>query len=276
MDGSCRLTLDYRDSRYCTRSFCCRRRQPQVERGVVVLDHGEQVREPAVVVEAALLVASTGRPAGWSGTCGSASGRPGSCRCRSRWPVCRFQPGSVNSRRHVAGRALGLAVEQRLAARGRHRVERALRRRRRRQRELVGLQRRAASGVTRSTGAVTCPKPVLAPRSGTASALSSRGSKNVPWPCISRIATNAFQYGDRAPAGPGVQVDARPDRTPAGSASPPSCRRAGTPCRPGTARRRTCPVPSASSTLCTVATSVCSSVGDRLQVRRQRRRSRRR
>src|SRR5207248_2732624 len=49
-------------------------------------------------------------------------------------------------------------------------------------------------GVTRSGLATTCPKPFAA-AIGNCLALSSRGSKNVPWPCISSTATNAFQYG---------------------------------------------------------------------------------
>ena len=71
----------------------------------------------------------------------------------------------------------------------------------------------------------------------------SRGSKNVPLPCISRLATKAFQCVTEPQP---VQVCRfTPARPKAGGISVAAARRPdGTPCRRGSARRRTCPAPS--------------------------------
>src|ERR1043166_3834041 len=99
--------------------------QVQVEHVVVVLHHCLEGREPAVVVEAALLVAP------------QPSQRGGAVHVRRR--AVRLEVADADGfagdqvlarlgegRRHVAGRALRLPVEQRLAAGGGHRVERPL------------------------------------------------------------------------------------------------------------------------------------------------------
>ena len=187
-----------------------------------MVDDVAERREPTVVIEAALRVRPQAARAAPCGSARRASGSPGSRRCRSRRPVCMFQPGSVNSRRHVAARALRLAVEQRLrraAAAAASKLPAggvgA------RDRELVEVQRRRACGVIRSSVVRRRGRSRSRPRPGTCVASSRRGSKKVPLPCISRFATNAFQYVHRAPARPRVQVDARRGRTPAGSASRP-------------------------------------------------------
>ena len=94
----------------------------------------QQRREATVVVEAALLVRPQAAQRRRAVHAGRASGRPGSRRCRSRRRGCRFQPGSVNSGGTWQVAQPAFAVEERLAALGRRRVEAARRRLRRRQR----------------------------------------------------------------------------------------------------------------------------------------------
>src|SRR5215831_8279611 len=88
-------------------------------------------------------------------------------------------------------------------------------------------------------------------------ALSSRGSKNVPLPCISRTATNAFQYGIEPQP---VQVcRLMPARPKAGGISAAAERPLGWNALPSSSNSASnLPGPHALSTLCTVATSVCS------------------
>src|SRR6516225_1073978 len=111
-------------------------------------------------------------------------------------------------------------------------------------------------GVTRSGLATTCPKPFAA-AIGNCLALSSRGSKNVPWPCISRTATNAFQYGiEPQPVYVCRLIPARPK---AGGISAAAERPLGWNALPSSSSSASnLPGPHAFSTLWTVATSVCS------------------
>src|SRR5215469_1548408 len=107
-------------------------------------------------------------------------------------------------------------------------------------------------GVTRSGLATTCPKPFAA-ATGNCWALSSRGSKNVPWPCISRTATNAFQYGIEPQP---VQVcRLTPARPKAGGISVAAERPLGwNPLPSRSSSASNLPGPHALRTLCTVAT----------------------
>src|SRR5215469_4519725 len=112
--------------------------QVQMEHPVVVLDHGQQGREAAVVEEAALLV-------------GPQPGQRSGAEHVRRRAVCleavdadrawRNQiPARLGEdRRHVARRAFRRPVEQRLAAGCGHGVKRSLRRRGRPERQLVRL-----------------------------------------------------------------------------------------------------------------------------------------
>ena len=88
----------------------------QFELRIVVVDHVEQRGEAAVVEEAALLVRPQPCETARCGTCGSASGRPGTSRCRSRSGVCRLWPGSVKSGGTWQVAHLPGAVEDRLSA----------------------------------------------------------------------------------------------------------------------------------------------------------------
>src|SRR5215469_9453098 len=112
-------------------------------------------------------------------------------------------------------------------------------------------------GVTRSGLATTCPKPFAA-ATGNCWALSSRGSKNVPWPCISRTATNAFQYGIEPQP---VQVcRLTPARPKAGGISAAEVFPLGWNALPSrSSSASNLPGPHALRTLCTVATLVFSS-----------------
>src|SRR5215472_11622126 len=112
-------------------------------------------------------------------------------------------------------------------------------------------------GVTRSGLFTTCPKPFAAAM-GNCWALSSRGSKNVPLPCISRTATNAFQYGIEPQP---VQVcRLMPARPKAGGISVAAERPSGwNPLPSRSSSASNLPGPHALRTFCTVATSVPSS-----------------
>src|SRR5215813_338959 len=113
-------------------------------------------------------------------------------------------------------------------------------------------------GVTRSGLATTCPKRFAAAM-GNWSALSSRGSKHVPLPCISRTATNAFQYGIEPQP---VQVCRLTPASPkAGGISVAAERPSGWNALPSRiSSASNLPGPHELRTFCTVATSVCSSV----------------
>ena len=95
----------------------------------------------------------------------------------------------------VAVVALRLAAEELVAALGRRLVEiDAAARRGRRQRQLVKMQ--PGELRIRSSSGLMCgrsPNPFAA-AIGNCAGLLSRGSKKRPLPCISRFATNAFQY----------------------------------------------------------------------------------
>src|SRR6185436_10955200 len=101
-----------------------------------MLDDGSEVREPAVVIEAALLpreqaaqgrgsIPLIGRAAGLEVVDADLGGG------------VHVPPGLREQRRHVAGRAPGAAVEDGLSPRRRRRVEARSRRLWRRQRELI-------------------------------------------------------------------------------------------------------------------------------------------
>src|SRR5215471_16223982 len=111
-------------------------------------------------------------------------------------------------------------------------------------------------GVTRSGLATMCPNPFAAAM-GNCLALSSRGSKNVPWPCISSTATNAFQYGIEPQP---VQVcRLTPARPKAGGISVAPERPLGWNALPSSSSSASnLPGPHALRTLCTVATLTCS------------------
>src|SRR5215467_4867891 len=111
-------------------------------------------------------------------------------------------------------------------------------------------------GVTRSGLFTTCPKPFAAAM-GNCWALSSRGSKNVPLPCISRTATNAFQYGIEPQP---VQVcRLMPARPKAGGISVAAERPSGwNPLPSRSSSASNLPGPHAPRTFCTVATSTPS------------------
>src|SRR4051794_9492381 len=117
------------------------RRQAQSEAAVVVVDHAPERLEPAVVVEAALRVRPQPAQRGGAVHPGRRALGLEIVGADLRRPV-QVPTALRELRRDVAGRALALAVEDRLAAPRRGRVEAALRRLRRLQRHLVEVQRR--------------------------------------------------------------------------------------------------------------------------------------
>ena len=145
-------------------------------------------------------------------------------------------------RRHVAGRALGPAVEQRLAAGCRHRRRTSPSAASAPAARAGRPAAPAASELTRSTGAVTCPKPFSAAIGNWAGVVQPRVEERALAVHLQHR-DERVPVRDRAPAGPGVQVDpGQPERRRDQRRRRPA-RWAGTPCRPGTARRRTCPDP---------------------------------
>ena len=165
----------------------------QTELHVVVVDHARREWRSGRRGRSRPSGGSTGPSAAW---CGSrASGER--LAWKSSMPisagVCRFQPGSVKSRRHVAAGAVGLAEKTCLPRPRRRGVKLPRGGGGRGECQLVDVQGRRAWGVTRSGSLRTLPKPARA-AIGNCAASFSRGSKNVPLPCISRFATKAFQY----------------------------------------------------------------------------------
>ena len=91
----------------------------------------------------------------------------------------------------MATAALAFAIENFFAARGSRMIKASFWRRRSRQRELIEMQSRQL-GRDLVIGIGYVPKSRLA-ATGNFAGSSSRGSKKLPLPCISRLATNAFQ-----------------------------------------------------------------------------------
>src|SRR4029450_6914292 len=94
-------------------------------------------------------------------------------------------------RRHMARRALCLSVEEELPALRSLRVETSRRRNRCGDGQLIEMGAGSLE-VTRSGSFLTWPKPAFA-ATGDGEESFNRESRNVPLPCISRTATNAFQ-----------------------------------------------------------------------------------
>ena len=177
-------------------------------------------------------------------------------------------------RRHVAARALRLAVEDAPPALRRRRVERALRRRRRRDRELVEVQR----GELRRDQIASVPHVVEArSRAATGNCVGSSRPRVEERALAVHLRVRDVGVPVRRPS-PSPCTCAgsrRRGRRRPGAASPRSSRRAGTPCRRGSAPRRNLPGPQLCSTFRTVASSTRAG-RERLEVGRHARRSRRR
>ena len=169
-------------------------------------------------------------------------------------------------RRHVATRALRLPVEDRLPALRGGLIERLLGRLRSGDRQLVVVQRRE---LRRDDVRIVADVVEVALAATTGYFwLLSRGSKNVPWPYICVFGDVRVPVGHGAPARVGVQIDASEAERRRDQTSRRSCRRAGTPCRPDSARRRSGRAPSWSRTARTFSSgtssnsAIAASVGD--------------